>query len=218
MLFFWRRSAVDRLLKGYRHFRRTTFAKQRALYKRLTLRGQHPKIMVISCADSRVSPSTVFSTSPGEIFVARNIANIVPPHQPDAAPRSIAAAVEYAVKVLKVEHIVVLGHGRCGGVAALVSHGHGLPETHYIRAWVDIAAPALDLIPNRGEGMSEAELTRASEYAVIQLSLTNLMSYPWVREAVDKRAIRLHGMHFNIFDGLLAKLDQETNEFDFVRA
>lgn len=218
MLFFWRRSAVNRLLNGYRRFRRTTFLRKRSLYKRLTLRGQHPKIMIIACADSRVSPSSVFSTNPGEIFVARNIANIVPPHDPDSAPRSIAAAVEYAIKVLKVEHLVVLGHGRCGGVAALVSHGHGLPKTDYIHAWVDIAAPALELIPNHGEGMTEEELTRASEYAVVQLSLNNLMTYPWVREHVEKRALKLHGMHFSIFDGRLAQLNHETEEFELVRA
>ena len=218
MLWFWHRSAVDRLLKGYRHFRRTTFSRQRSLYKRLTVKGQRPATMVISCADSRVSPSMVFSTGPGEIFVARNIANIVPPHDPDSAPRSIAAAVEYAVKVLKVENIVVLGHGRCGGVAALVSHGHGLPHTDYIKAWVDIAAPALDLIPNHGEGMTEDELTRASEHAVVQLSLNNLMTYPWVREQVEKRRLKLHGMHFSIFDGCLGKLDPETNAFETVRA
>jgi len=173
--------------------------------------------MIIACADSRVAPSSVFSTSPGEIFVARNVANIVPPHDPDAAPRSIAAAVEYAIKVLKVEHLVVLGHGRCGGVAALVSHGHGLPQTDYLHAWVDIAAPALDLIPNRGDGLSEEELRRASEYAVVQLSLKNLMTYPWVREQVAKRALQLHGMHFNIFDGQLAQLNQETETFEIVR-
>src|SRR5262249_34226689 len=161
---------------------------------------------------------SVFSTGPGEVFIARNIANIVPPHSPDAAPRSMAAAVEYAVKVLKVEHLVVMGHGRCGGVAALVSHGQGLPHTDYLGAWVDVAAPALDLVPNRGEGLNESELARASEYAVVQLSLKNLLSYPWVRELVDRGKLQLHGMHFNIFDGELAQMNPETSKFEAVRA
>lgn len=217
MAFFRRRSAVDRLLAGYRHFKRTTFLRERSLYKSLTVNGQRPKVMIIACADSRVSPTAVLDTQPGEIFIARNIANIVPPHDPDTTPRSIAAAVEYAIKVLKIEHLIVMGHGRCGGVAALVAHGHGLPDTDYLKAWVDIATPALDLIPNHGEGMSPDELSRASEYAVIKLSLKNLETYPWVREQIEAGKLTLHGWHFSIFDGRLTRWNSDTYQFDTVR-
>jgi carbonic anhydrase len=216
VVFFRRRSAVDRLLEGYRHFKRTRFLRERSLYKRLTVFGQHPRVMIIACADSRVSPTAVLDTQPGEIFIARNIANIVPPHDPDAAPRSIAAAVEYGVKVLRVEHLIVMGHGRCGGVAALVAHGEGLPHTDYLKAWVDIATPALDQLPNHGEGMTQDELARASEYAVIRLSLKNLETYPWVREQIEAGKLTLHGWHFSIFDGRLTRWNSDTFQFDTI--
>ncbi|MBI1212217.1 MAG: carbonic anhydrase [Alphaproteobacteria bacterium] len=215
MFSFRRRSAVDRLVQGYRQFRRTKFLWKRNLYKRLT-KGQHPKVMIIACSDSRVSPTAVLNTGPGEVFIARNVANIVPPHDPDAAPRSLAAAIEFAVKVLRVEHIVVMGHGRCGGVAALVSHGRGLPETQYLQPWVDIAAPALDLLPDESSGMTAAEVARASEYAVVKLSLKNLQTYPWVRERMEGGKLSLHGWHFAIFDGALVRLNPDTDQFEAV--
>jgi len=204
---------TDELLNGYRKFRRTTFARERKRYEELAEKGQHPKILIIACSDSRVSPSIIFDAPAGSTFVARNIANIVPPHDPDGKPRSIGAAVEYAVKVLNVTDIVVKGHARCGGVAALVSHGEGLPQTDYLKPWVEVAAPARALLPPNFESLSKEEKRRVSEHAVIQNSIMNLSGYPWVRERLEAGTLRLHGWHFDFKDGRLARLDHESGEW-----
>lgn len=204
---------IDKLIDGYRKFRRTTFARERARYERLALKGQEPKVLVIACSDSRVSPSVVFNAPPGSIFVARNIANIVPPYNPDGNPRSIGAAVEYAVKVLNVSDIVIKGHARCGGVAALVDHGSHLPPNDFLKTWVAIAEPARALFPPNFDSLNEADKRRASEQAVIQNSIINLSGYAWVRERLDAGTLKVHGWHFDIEDGKLTRLDHESGEW-----
>jgi carbonic anhydrase len=210
---FWSKKPIDRLIEGYREFHRTTFVRRRRQYELLAAKGQKPKILIISCSDSRVSPSVVFNTPPGAIFVARNIANIVPPHNPDGGTRSIGAAVEYAVKVLNVTDIVIKGHARCGGVHALVNNGTGLPENDYLKPWVEVAAPARKLLPPNFEDLGEAEKRRVSEQAVIQNSIMNLSGYPWVRERMDDGKLKIHGMHFDFEDGRLSRLDHESGEW-----
>lgn len=212
-MLFWSTRPIDRLIEGYREFHRTTFARRRRQYERLAERGQKPKILIISCSDSRVSPSVVFNTPPGAIFVARNIANIVPPHNPDGGTRSIGAAVEYAVKVLNVTDIVVKGHARCGGVHALIENGNGLPENDYLKPWVEVAAPARKLLPPNFDELGEAEKRRVSEHAVIQNSIMNLSGYPWVRERMENGRLKIHGMHFDFEDGRLTRLDHESGEW-----
>lgn len=212
-MLFWSTRPIDRLIEGYREFHRTTFARRRRQYERLAERGQKPKILIISCSDSRVSPSVVFNTPPGAIFVARNIANIVPPHNPDGGTRSIGAAVEYAVKVLNVTDIVVKGHARCGGVHALIENGNGLPENDYLKPWVEVAAPARKLLPPNFDELGEAEKRRLSEHAVIQNSIMNLSGYPWVRERMENGRLKIHGMHFDFEDGRLTRLDHESGEW-----
>lgn len=213
MLFWGKATPVDKLIDGYRKFRRTTFARERSRYERLAEKGQKPKILIIACSDSRVSPSVVFNTPPGAIFVARNIANIVPPHAPDGRPRSIGAAVEYAIKVLNVSDIIVKGHAHCGGVKALVNHGEGLPDTDYLKPWVEVAAPARALLPTSFDTLSDNDKRRASEFAVIQNSIMNLSGYPWVRERLENGTLKLHGWHFDIHDGKLSRLDHESGEW-----
>jgi carbonic anhydrase len=213
----WNTKPIDRLIEGYRTFQRTTFAEQRQHYKRLAARGQAPKVLIISCSDSRVSPDIVFTTPPGAIFVARNIANIVPPYHPDGGPRSIGAAVEYAVKVLNVTDIVIKGHARCGGVHALINNGDGLPDNDYLKPWVEIAAPARKLLPPNFDSLGEAERRRVSEQAVIQNSIMNLSGYPWVRERMEDGRLKIHGMHFDFEVGRLTRLDRESGEWVAVR-
>ena len=208
-----RKKPVDKLVAGYKRFRRTRYARERRLYEKLADKGQQPKILVIACSDSRVSPSVIFGAEPGDIFVARNIANIVPPHDPDGRPRSIGAAVEYAVKVLKVTDIVVKGHAKCGGVAALLSNGHGLPPTDYLKPWVEVAAPARALFPANFDRLSAEEKRLASEQAVVQNSVMNLAGFPWVREQMEAGKLRLHAWHFDIHDGVLTRLDHESGEW-----
>lgn len=213
MLLWGKAKPVDKLVDGYRKFRRTTFARERSRYERLAEKGQKPKILIIACSDSRVSPSVIFNTPPGAIFVARNIANIVPPHDPDGRPRSIGAAVEYAIKVLNVSDIVVKGHARCGGVHALVNRGEGLPETDYLKPWVEVAAPARALLPTNFASLGDNEKRRASEFAVIQNSVMNLSGYPWVRSRLEAGTLKLHGWHFDMHDGKLTRLDHESGEW-----
>ncbi len=208
---------IDRLIEGYHKFHRTTFVTQRRRYESLAAEGQKPKILIISCSDSRVSPSIVFNTPPGAIFEARNIANIVPPYHPDGGPRSIGAAVEYAVKVLNVTDIVIQGHARCGGVQALVNNGNGLPDNDYLKPWVEVAAPARKLLPPNFETLGEAEKRRLSEQAVIQNGMMNLSGYPWVRERMEEGKLRIHGMHFDFEDGRLTRLDHESGEWVAVK-
>jgi carbonic anhydrase len=217
MVFWGKAKPVERLFDGYRKFRRTTFARERSQYERLAKEGQKPKILIIACSDSRVSPSVIFNTPPGSIFVARNIANIVPPHDPDGKPRSIGAAVEYAIKVLNVTDIVVKGHARCGGVQALVNQGDGLPQTDYLKAWVEVAAPARALFPEDFEKLSAEDKRRASEQAVIQHSIINLSGFPWVRERLDAGSLSIHGVHFDFSNGRLTRLDHESGDWVEVR-
>lgn len=215
---FWReKMATDKLVDGYRRFRKTTFRREQGRYRRLALEGQEPKVLVIGCSDSRVSPSVVFGAQPGDIFVARNIANIVPPHDPDGKPRSIGAVVEYAVKVLKVTDIVIKGHARCGGVAALVDGAKHLPPTDYLRAWVEVAAPARLLFPTNFAELSADEQRLASEQAVIQNSMMNLSGFPWVRERLENGTLRIHGWHFDFETGLLTRYDAESGEWAEVK-
>lgn len=209
--------AIDKLIVGYHKFRRTVYAREKTLYRRLAERGQHPQVMLIGCADSRVSPTTIFSAQPGEMFIARNIANIVPPYDPDAKPRSIGAAVEYAIKVLNVSDIIIKGHARCGGVAALIDKGYGLPPTDYLGPWVEVAAPARDLLPLDFESLSPDEKRRASEFAVIQNSILNLSGFPWVRERLEAGTLNIHGWHFDMADGQLSILNHESGEWELAR-
>ena len=215
---FWRKKmATDKLIDGYHRFRKTTFRREQGRYRRLALEGQEPKVLVIGCSDSRVSPSVVFGAQPGDIFVARNIANIVPPHDPDGKPRSIGAVVEYAVKVLKVTDIVIKGHARCGGVAALVDGAKHLPPTDYLRAWVEVAAPARLLFPPNFDELSPDEQRLVSEHAVIQNSMMNLSGFPWVRERLENGTLRIHGWHFDFETGLLTCHNAESGEWVTVK-
>jgi carbonic anhydrase len=210
----WRKKhATDKLIDGYRKFRRTTFRRDQGKYRRLAEKGQSPKVLVIGCSDSRVSPSVVFGAKPGDIFVARNIANIVPPHDPDGRPRSIGAVVEYAVKVLEVTDIVVKGHARCGGVAALVNDGHGLPETDYLKPWVQVAAPARKLFPGNFDSLDADAKRLAAELAVIQNSVMNLSGFPWVRERLEEGKLQIHGWHFDFESGVLLLHDADSGEW-----
>lgn len=210
---FRRRTPTDQLIDGYKKFRRTTFRRLKSEYRRVAMHGQHPKVLLIGCSDSRVSPTTIFNAHPGELFVARNIANIVPPYDPDARPRSIGAAVEYAIKVLNVTDIVVKGHARCGGVAALLDRARHLPPTDYLKPWVDVAGPASMFFPPDFDELDADQQRQIGERANVQNSLHNLSGFPWVLERREEGSLRLHGWHFDILTGKLSRLDDESGEW-----
>lgn len=195
---------MDLLLEGYRRFRTDTWPHQRRRYQELATRGQRPPVMVIACSDSRVDPATIFSAAPGEIFTVRNVANLVPPHETGAGYHGTSAALEFGVRALQVEHLLVLGHGLCGGVRALLE---GPPmESDFVGAWMSIAEPAR----RRALAHHDAEARqRACEHETIRLSLRNLMTFPWIRQAAEAGRLTLHGGWFDIHTGTLLRLDAD---------
>lgn len=195
---------MDDLLPGYRRFRARTWPARRERLEELAARGQHPRTLVIACADSRVSPTMIFDAAPGELFVVRNVAALVPPCQPDAAAHGTSAAVEFAVLGLGVERIVVLGHGGCGGVKALLAGPEALPGgSGFLPAWMRLAAAARA----RALTCDAPERQLACEHATVEVSLANLMTFPWVAERVATGRLRLLGAHFDIATGILAIRD-----------
>ena len=194
-----RRVTVDALIDGYRRFRAETWPRERARFEELAARGQRPHTMVIACSDSRVDPQMIFSAGPGELFVVRNVANLVPPYMPDAQYHGTSAAVEFAVRVLKVDRIVVMGHALCGGISALLNGAP--PEVQdFVAGWIGIAQRARTValrcdVPEQRQEVAEHEAVR--------ISLDNLMTFPWVREAVAAGTLSLHGAHFGVATGRL---------------
>jgi carbonic anhydrase len=173
---------MDRLLEGYRRFRANV------------------------CSDSRVDPQTVFGAGPGELFVIRNVAGLVPPYQPDAAYHGTSAALEFGVRVLKVARIVVLGHADCGGIRAMVE-GAPAEAQDFVVPWMKIAEPVLSEQPGAREGLDR--LTHY-EMKVVELSLRNLLTFPWIAESVAAGRLQLRGFRFGVRTGVLSMLDGET--------
>jgi len=197
----------DELLDGFRRFRSTRYHQERERYQLLVERGQRPRTMLIGCSDSRSGPEVVFDSLPGELFVVRNVANLVPPYQPDAAYHGTSAALEFGVRVLRVQHLVVLGHELCGGVRALLE---GMPPgtEDFVAGWMGIAREARARVL-RCEPMSDEARQEAGEQEMVRLSLENLLTFPWIREAVEAGRLRLHGGHFGIRSGRLAMLGED---------
>jgi carbonic anhydrase len=196
---------MERLLEGYRRFRSEVWPAERARYEALAMKGQRPETLVIACSDSRVDPQTVFGAGPGELFVVRNVAGLVPPYRPDAGYHGTSAALEYGVRVLGVARIVVLGHAQCGGIKAMVE---GAPEEarDFVEPWMTIARPALRALPAQVEG---GDLLQHCESAVVRLSLANLATFPWIDAAVAAGRLTLAGFRFDIRTGVLARLEGE---------
>ena len=199
------------LLDGYRRFRTTGYPQQRARYDALR-DGQAPKTMVIACSDSRVDPALIFDVGPGEVFVVRNVANLVPPYETGGGRHGVSVALEFAVTQLEVEDIVVMGHGGCGGVAASLAHRFedaGVGEGFFIRHWIDLLDDARDEI----EALKVANPQRALEEAAVRVSLANLRTFPCIPVRESAGRLRLHGAYFAISDGILHVLDPETDRF-----
>ena len=188
------------LLDGYERFRSGRYKQDADKYAALG-QGQSPKSMIIACADSRVDPTTIFDAGPGDLFIVRNVANIVPPCLPlESSLQGVSAALQFAVESLKVENIIVLGHAGCGGVAASLSSAQGQPIGSYIAQWVELLSPARDILP------PEADKQTALEKAGVQMSLQNLKSFSFVTTAIKKRNLSLHGAWFCISSGELVWL------------
>ena len=197
------------LLDGYRRFRTETYPAQRRRWETLA-GGQEPPVMVISCCDSRVDPATVFDTEPGQAFILRNVANLVPPFEQGGGLHGASAAIEFAVIGLEVRHIVVLGHGACGGVAAALSGADlGAPGQSFIDDWVAILREARDRVI--ASGCEDCQ--HALELEAVKVSLANLRTFPWLKAREEQGLLKLHGAYFAIADGVLHLLDEASGEF-----
>ena len=197
------------LIDGYSAFRANRLTADAARYRQLAERGQRPDVMIVGCCDSRAAPETVFDAAPGELFVHRNVANLIPPYDPDGSYHGTSAALEFAVSGLEVRHIVVMGHGRCGGVAAFLA---GIPAGgDFVGKWISLMSPAAELIAESADDAAERQ--RAMEFASIRKSLDNLGTFPFVREGLDAGLLALHGAWFDISTGALLILDRAAGEF-----
>ena len=201
------------LLRGYRSFRDDRYAREQDRYRSLAEQGQTPETMVIACCDSRSAPETIFNAAPGELFVVRNVANLVPPCEPGDICHSTSAALEFAVQSLKVRHIVVLGHGRCGGIrAALHPAAEPLSPDDFIGRWMNRLGPAAEAMARSPE-LTEEERQTALERASISQSIANLRTFPCVSILEDRGRLGLHGAWFDIAEGELWTMDPETGNF-----
>jgi carbonic anhydrase len=201
----------SRLTEGYRAFLDERSARERSRYESLA-EGQAPEVMVISCCDSRVSPEVIFDASPGELFVVRNVANLVPPYETGGEYHGTSAALEFAVQALRVKHIVVLGHARCGGIRAFADDSAPLSPGDFIGRWMNLIAPAGQRIGPRGDADLNEYLSRL-ELAAVENSLRNLMSFPCVKILVERGKLFLHGAYFGVATGILLVRDPESGAF-----
>ncbi|SDU40195.1 carbonic anhydrase [Stappia sp. ES.058] len=200
------------LLEGYRQYRERAHAPHRSNYEHLALYGQQPEVMVVSCCDSRVTPEGIFGAGPGELFVVRNVANLVPPYEPDGDYHSTSAALEFAVQALKVKHIVVMGHGLCGGVKAfLTQDSKPLSPGDFIGKWMTLLEPAAQFQCLALERDEDQQL--ALEYAGVRQSLENLRTFPCVRILEERGRLSLHGAWFDIGSGELRVMDANSRKF-----
>ena len=194
------------LIAGYRKFRKELWPHQRLRFAELA-KGQKPHSLIIACSDSRVDPMTIFGARPGELFIIRNVASIVPPYETGGGHHGVSAAIAFAVLKLEVERIVVLGHAQCGGIAAVVGADTQHDDTPFVSDWVALLQPAVDRCRKGPEHQTDVE------YESVRLSLERLMSFPFVAERVKQGKLELVGAHFGISDGALLLLDPHSRQF-----
>jgi carbonic anhydrase len=203
---------MDRLIQGYRAFKSRRWPEERAHYAELAAKGQKPDYLVIACSDSRADPATIFDSAPGELFVVRNVAGIVPPYETDSGYHGTSAALAFAVVTLGVKQILVLGHAQCGGIAAAID-GRLTEGVPFLGNWIALLEPV------RAHSAHIADMTArhtAMERDCVALSLDNLMTFPFVAERVKDGRLVLHGARFGIADGRLEVLDRATGAFQAV--
>ncbi len=208
-----------RLMEGYQAFVGGRLRHERERYEELAATGQKPEVLLVGCCDSRVSPEVIFDARPGELFVVRNVANLVPPFETGGDYHSTSAALEFAVQALRVKHIVVLGHGRCGGIRAYADdQSEPLSPGDFIGKWMNLVKPAADSIGPRPA--HETLDTYAEKLALrsVLKSLENLMTFPCVRILAGRGKLQLHGAYFEVMTGVLRILDPETGNFEPVTA
>lgn len=204
----------DHLLDGYRAFMAGRYSDEQEHYRKLAREGQAPETMIIACCDSRSAPEVIFNSAPGELFVVRNVANLVPPYEPDGEFHATSAALEFAVQSLKVKNIVVMGHGRCGGIrAALSPDMKPLSPGDFIGKWMSLVAPAAEAVANNAM-MTTGERQTALERISIRYSIANLRTFPCVSILEGKGRLTISGAWFDISTGELWAMNRETGDFE----
>lgn len=206
-------SDIDYFIAGFARFQKKYFNAGQDLYTRLRI-GQTPKALVIACCDSRADPAIITDCDPGELFVVRNVANLVPPYEADGGVHGVSTALEFGVRTLNVEHIIVLGHALCGGITALMKGDVTTEKSEFIGPWMRIAARARsDVLARYGHKPFESQV-RACEKAAIITSLENLLTFPWLKERVESGHLSLHGWYFDLVHGTLWGYDAESGRFE----
>ena len=206
---------MKRLIEGYKQFRASRWPRERKRYEETAAKGQKPEYLIIACSDSRADPATIFGGRPGEFFLVRNIAALVPPHDATNGVYGTRAAIAYAVLALNVRNIVVMGHAQCGGIGAAIDPhaAHGVP---YVNEWVDLAKPAVEAAHGQPHGHG-LDKNQATEREAVKLSVKRLLDYPFIAERVKAGKLAVDGTRFNIATGVLELLDQKTGQFHPVK-
>jgi len=203
---------VEKFFAGYRQFRDSFFKENYDTIQDLMAKGQSPKAMMIACSDSRIDPTLKFGVEPGDMFIVRNVANLVPAFDPDGHAHGTSAALEFAVRSLEVEHVIVMGHARCGGIKALMEQ----PQAgDFVAAWMKIAAPARERAIKASADPVVAQ--RCCEQEAVRVSLDNLLTFPWVKERVEAGKLELHGWYFDLETASLSVLNKQTSQFEAIR-
>jgi len=206
-------SGLEKLIAGFRQFRKRYYEDEPELYKQLITRGQTPSALFIACCDSRVHPAHIMDTDPGDIFVVRNVANLVPPYVDDGKTHGTSAAIEFAVKHLQVPHIIVMGHSQCGGIRALMASDRGQDTRVFIDPWMAIMAPARARVEKDHRDATLEEKCGHCERTAISISLANLRSFPFIIDAITRGSLHLHGWYFDIEHGILSALEEGSGTF-----
>ncbi len=206
---------IEKLVEGFRRFRGHNYEENRALFERLAKQGQSPKTIVVGCCDSRVDPAIVTDCDPGDLFIIRNVANLVPPFETSGNYHGTSAALEFGVRHLEVENIVVLGHAQCGGIRALMKQPPGeASEAGFISSWMRVASNARNRVLSRMHDEPLEKQARACEQEAILVSLDNLLTFPWILERVAQRKLTLHGWYFDMARGELLRYEPGSNSFE----
>ena len=209
-------TAIESLIQGYRQFRNGVYRQNEARYRSLAEQAQTPKAVIIACCDSRADPAMIFNTDPGELFVVRNVANIVPPYEPDSRHHGTSAALEFAVTALNIADVIVMGHARCGGIAALRQSLATPISGEFLPGWISLLDPVVARVARDHADLPEEDFRRKLEREAVIESLTTLRTFPFVREREASGKVRLHGWFYGIASGRLSIYDPKTGAFDDV--
>ena len=208
---------IKALLKGYQKFREHYFEGGDASFAKLVRQGQQPKALMIACSDSRVDPALVMNCQPGDLFVIRNVANLVPPYQDDHAYHGTSAALEFGVCVLGIQHVILFGHTQCGGIQSLLEHSHeSCGQESFLTKWMELAQAAHDAIVNyHMESPLDEKIILCGRYSLMN-SLQNLKTFPWIMDRVNAGSLFLHAWNFDMATGNLEEYDEEEHCFKTV--